>query len=254
MKGTKTNMNQTNIIKTMALFAIVCASNYVQAGAVEAIAAPSSSVFKDSSGSLLDGAYLTIGSFGNRTSSDVASLFQGAGSATAVGNLLQQNYTSLITPAYFTSSNQFLISSSEGYDLVYEPANLSLLNNTPMYAVIAKQLGADLFQLGVFSANSFTRTGSVGSYVYTPGSQISFSNLNNELGADSFYFKMKGTGTYDGALAVDGLGSSTLPASGPAVFALSSVVSSQVPEPSSSALMLLGAGALVVLRRLRKNV
>ena len=248
-------MNQTNIIKTMALFAIVCASNYVQAGAVEAIAAPSSSVLKDSSGSLLNGAYLTIGSFGNRTSSQVASLFQGAGSATAVGNLLQQHYTSLITPAYFTSSNQFLISSSEGYDLVYEPANLSLLNNTPMYAVIAKQLGADLFQLGVFSANSFTRTGSVGTYVYTPGSQISFSNLNNDTGIDSFYFKMKqGSDTYAGALAVDGLGSSTLPASGPAVFALSSVVSSQVPEPSSSALMLFGVTALVALRRLRKNV
>ena len=248
-------MNQTNIIKTMALFAIVCASNYVQAGAVEAIAAPSTSLLQDSSGNALNGAYLTIGSFGNRTSSDVADLFRGASGATAVGNLLKQNYTSLITPAYFTSSNQFLISSSEGYDLSYEPANLGLLNNTPMYAVIAKQLGADLFQLGVFSANSFTREGTSGSYVYTPGSQISFSNVNNEMGVDSFYFKMKGFNTYAGALAVDGLGSSTLPGSGPAVFALSSsVVSSQVPEPSSSALMLFGVTALVALRRLRKNV
>ena len=253
MKGTNTNMNQTNIIKNMALFAILCVSNYVQAGAVEAIAAPSSSVFKDSSGSLLNGAYITIGSFGDRSASQVAALFQGAGSATAIGTLLQQNYTSLITPAFFTS-NQFLISSSSGYELTYEPANLSDLNNTPMYAVIANQLGADLFELGVFSANNFTRTGSTGSYVYTPGSQISFSNLSNDLGVDTFYFKMKGSGTYAGALAVDGLGSSTLPASGPAVFALSSVVSSQVPEPSSSALMLLGATALVALRRLRKNV
>jgi hypothetical protein len=123
-----------------------------------------------------------------------------------------------------------------------------------MYAVIAKQLGADLFQLGVFSANSFTRTGTSGSYVYTPGSQISFSNVNNELGVDSFYFKMKGSNTYAGALAVDGLGSSALPLSGPAVFSLSTITSTSVPEPSSSALMLFGVTALVALRRLRKNV
>jgi len=247
-------MNQTNIIKTMALFAIVCASNYVQAGPVEAIAAPSTSLLTDSSGSPLNGAYITIGSFGDRSASQVAALFQGAGTATAVGTLLQQNYTSLITPAFFTSSNQFLISSSSGYELTYEPANLSNLNNTPMYAVVANQLGADLFELGVFSANSFTRTGSLGSYVYTPGSQISFSNLNNDFGSDSFYFKMKGSGSYSGALAVDGLGSSTLPATGPAVFSLSTITSTSVPEPSSSALMLLGATALVALRRLRKNV
>jgi hypothetical protein len=254
MKGTKINMNQTNIIKTMALFAIVCASNYVQAGPVEAIAAPSTSLLTDSSGSPLNGAYITIGSFGDRSASQVAALFQSAGTATAVGTLLQQNYTSLITPAFFTSSNQFLISSSEGYDLSYEPANLGLLNNTPMYAVIAKQLGADLFQLGVFSANSFTRTGTSSSYVYAPGSQISFSNVNNELGVDSFYFKMKGSNTYAGALAVDTLGSSTLPVTGPAVFSLSTITSTSVPEPSSSALMLFGVTALVALRRLRKNV
>ena len=242
-------MNQTNIIKTMALFAIVCASNYVQAGTIEAIAAPSSSEFRDSSGSLLNGAYLTIGSFGNRTSSQVAALFQGATTAAAVGSLLEQNYTSFITPAYFTS-NQFIINNSDGY----EPANLLDFNNTPMYAVVAKQLGTDLFELGVFGAYNFTRTGSVGSYVYTPGSQLSFANLGDDLGVDSFYFKMKGSNSYAGALAVDGLGSSTLPGSGPAVFSLSTITTTTIPEPSSSALMLFGATALVALRRLRKNV
>jgi len=249
MKGTKINMNQTNIIKTMALSVILCASNYVQAGTIEAIAAPSSSEFRDSSGTLLNGAVLTIGSFGNRTSSQVAALFQGASGAAAVGSLLQQNYTSLITPAYFTS-NSFIINNSDGY----EPTNLLDLQNTPMYAIVGKQLGADLFELGVFGAYNFTRTGSAGSYVYTPGSQLTFANLGNDLGVDTFSFKMRSSGAYVGALAVDGLGSSILPPSGPAVFSLSTITSTTIPEPSSSALLLFGATALVALRRLRKNV
>jgi hypothetical protein len=249
MKGTNQNMKQMNLIKNMALFAILYAANAVQAGTIEAIAAPSTTLFRDNSGNLLNGAYLTIGSFGERTSSQVADLFRGVTSASDVGSLLRQNYTSLITPGYFTSSNQFIINNGDGY----EPNNLSTFNNTPIYAVLAKQLDADLFQIGVFGAYNFTRAGTSGAFTYNPTSQISFASLaaGGELGVDTLYFKMRST---LGALAVDGLGSSTLPASGAAVFSLSSVTSTSVPEPSSSALMLLGATALVALRRLRKNV
>jgi hypothetical protein len=248
MKGTNQNMKQMNLIKNMALFAILYAANAVQAGTIEAIAAPSTATFKDNSGNLLNGAYLTIGSFGNRTSSQVADLFRGVTSASDVGSLLQQNYTSLITPGYFTSSNQFIIDNRDGY----EPINLTTFKDTPIYGVVAKQLGADLFQIGVFGAYNFSRTGPSSSYVYNPTSQILFANLSDDLGLDTLSFRMRSATT--GAFAVDGLGSSTLPASGPAVFSLSSVTSTSVPEPSSSALMLLGATALVALRRLRKNV
>jgi PEP-CTERM motif len=217
-----------------------------QAQTIEATASPSyNAPFKDSSGSLLSGAYVTVGSFGNRTAGDVAALFSGATTASQVGSILTANYTSLLTPVAVNAST-FSIYNSDGY----APDNIVDFNNTPIYSVIAKQLGADLFEIGIFGSYGFTRTGSAGSYSYNRGSQINFANLDNELGVDTIRFRQAVPSAGGaGADAVAGFGSAT--ATG---FQLGSVVSTQVPEPTSLSLMLFGATALVALRRLRKNV
>ena len=107
----------------------------VQAQTIEAIAAPSyNAPFRDSSGSLLSGAYVTVGSFGNRTATDVVALFTGASTAAQVGAVLTANYTSLLTPAAVNSST-FLVNNGDGY----APDNLADFNNTPLYSVVAKQ-------------------------------------------------------------------------------------------------------------------
>jgi hypothetical protein len=229
-------------VATVAFLAMSSA----QAQTIEAVASPFyNAPFRDSSGSLLTGAYVTVGSFGSKTADQVADLFSGATTASAVGSILRSNYTSLLTPVAVNSST-FSIFNSDGY----APANLLDFNNTPMYSVIAKQLGADLFEIGIFGAYDFTRTGVSGSYSYNRGSQINFANLNSELGIDTIRFR-QAVPAAGGAGADEVTGFGTATATG---FQLSSVQSTAVPEPTSISLMLFGATALVALRRLRKNV
>ena len=239
-------MNHIRNLCKVAPLALSLILPSAQAQTIEATASPFyNAPFKDSFGSLLSGAYVTVGSFGTRNASEVAALFAGASTASAVGSILTANYTSLITPAAVNSST-FSIYNSDGY----APENILDFNNTPIYSVIAKQLGADLFEIGIFGAYNFTRTGTVGNYSYNRGAQVNFSNLDNELGVETIRFRQAvGSAGGVGADEVTGFGAAT--ATG---FQLSSVQSSSVPEPSSITLMLFGATALVALRRLRKNV
>ncbi len=239
-------MNHIRNLCKVATLALSLILPSAQAQTIEAIASPFyNAPFKDSFGSFLSGAYVTVGSFGNRNASEVAALFAGAATASAVGSILTANYTSLITPVAVNSST-FSVYNSDGY----APENILDFNNTPIYSVIAKQMGADLFEIGIFGAYDFTRTGSAGSYSYNRGSQINFANLNNELGVDTIRFRQAVPSLGGaGADVVAGFGSAT--ATG---FQLSSVQSASVPEPTSFSLMLFGASALVAFRRLRKNV
>lgn len=245
-KGIQLNMKTIRKLLTSLPLAMLLAVPTVQSQTLEGISAPSyNAPFRDSSGALLNGAYFTMGSFGSRTASEVASLFAAASTPLEVGNILSANYTSLVTPVAINSST-FTAFNSDGYS----PDNIVDFNNTPIYSVIAKQLGADLFEIGIFGAYNFTRTGSVGSYSYNRGAQVNFSNLDNELGVETIRFRQAvGSAGGVGADEVTGFGAAT--ATG---FQLSSVQSSSVPEPSSISLMLFGATALVALRRLRKNV
>jgi hypothetical protein len=239
-------MNHIRNLCKVAALALSLVIPSAQAQTIEAVASPFyNAPFRDSNGSLLTGAYVTVGSFGNRTADQVAALFSGATTASAVGSLLTSNYTSLLTPVAVNSST-FSIYNSDGY----APANLLDFNDTPIYSVIAKQLGADLFEIGIFGAYDFTRTGSAGSYSYNRGSQINFTNLNNELGIDTIRFR-QAVPSAGGAGADEVTGFGTATATG---FQLSTVQSTAVPEPTSFSLMLFGATALVALRRLRKNV
>jgi hypothetical protein len=229
----------------VAPFALWLAMPSAQAQTIEAVASPFyNAPFKDSSGNLLSGAYVTVGSFGNRTATDVVALFIGATTASQVGDVLTANYTSLITPVAVNSST-FSIYNSDGY----APDNIVDFNNTPIYSVIAKQMGADLFEIGIFGAYDFTRTGSAGSYTYNKGSQINFAQLDTELGVDTIRFRQAVPSAGGaGADALSGFG--TASATG---FRLSSVTSTAVPEPSSLSLIVVGGVALAASRRLRKN-
>ena len=238
-------MKQIRNLCKVAPFALWLAMPSAQAQTVQAVASNLyNAPFRDSSGSLLTGAYVTVGSFGNLDASDVVALFVGATTAQQVGDRLKSNFTSLLTPVAVNSST-FSIYNSDGY----APNNIVDFNNTPIYSVIAKQMGADLFEIGIFGAYNFTRSGSVGNYSYNRGSQINFANLDSELGVDVIRFRQAVPSAGGaGADAVTGFGTAT--ATG---FQLSSVQSTAVPEPSSMALMIFGATALVALRRLRKN-
>jgi hypothetical protein len=186
-----------------------------------------------------------MGSFGSRTASEVASLFASASTPLEVGNILKANYTSLLTPVAINSSTFYAIN-----DDGYAPDNIADFNNKPMYSVIAKQLGADLFEIGIFAAYDFTRIGASAPYTYNRGDQIDFTKLNDELGVETIRFRQDVRSAAGiGADAVTGFGTAT--ATG---FQLSSIQSTSVPEPSSVSLMLFGATALVALRRLRNNV
>jgi len=239
-------MNHIRNLCKVAALALSLVIPSAQAQTIEAVASPFyNAPFRDSSGSLLTSAYVTVGSFGNRTADQVAALFSGANTASAVGALLTSNYTSLLTPVAVNSST-FSIYNNDGY----APTNLLDFNDTPIYSVIAKQLGADLFEIGIFGAYNFTRTGSAGSYSYNRGSQINFTNLDNELGIDTIRFR-QAVPSAGGAGADEVTGFGTATATG---FQLGSVQSTAVPEPSSASLLILGATAWVALRRLRKNV
>ena len=245
-KGIQLNMKTIRKLLTALPLAMLLTVPTVQSQTLEGISAPSyNAPFRDSSGALLNSAYFTMGSFGNRTASEVALLFAAASTPFEVGNILTANYTSFLTPVAINSST-FTAINSDGY----APDNIVDFNNTPIYSVIAKQLGADLFEIGIFGAYNFTRTGTVGNYSYNRGTQVNFSNLDNELGVETIRFRQAvGSAGGVGADEVTGFGAAT--ATG---FQLSSVQSSSVPEPSSITLMLFGATALVALRRLRKNV
>jgi hypothetical protein len=237
-----------NIIRNLckaALLALWLAIPAAQAQTIEAISSPLyNAPFRDSSGSLLSGAYVTVGSFGDRTAEQVVNLFSAATTASQRGAVLTSYYTSLLTPVAVNASN-FSIINDDGF----APDNLSTFNNTPIYSVVAKQLGADLFEIGIFGAYNFTRSGSPGYYSYTRGSQINFTSLNDELGLEAIRFRQAvpsaGGG---GADALFGFGTAS-----PSGFSLGNVTSTVVPEPSSASLMLLGAAGVLALRRLRKN-
>jgi len=236
----------TNCKLGALLIALSCAVG--QAGTLEVVSAPSyNAPLRDSSGSLLSNAWISFGSFGNKSASDVAALFSGVTGAAQVGSVLSSNYTSLMSPGYLGTNGSFVFNNGDGY----EPTNLLDFNNTPMYSVISHEVSSGLYELGIFAAYDFTRSGTVGSYIYTPGAQINFTNLADGLGVDTFRFRQAvGAAGGAGAVAVSGLG-----ASSPTGFSLSSIQSTvAVPEPSSISLLFAGGLGLLALRRLRNNV
>lgn len=194
------------------------------------------------SGSLLStGTIFSVGSFGNRTAAQVNSLFSGATDSISFGSLLQANYISAFTQST-TTLGVALGDNTNNYSYAAAlPGGIS--TNDYIYAVFAQATGNGDYRMGIFAAASYNGSGVAGSQVRFQLGDLSTNIMNLTTDAAGS----------QGAIAV-GTGSlGGISANG---FYLGTALSNTapIPEPSTASLFILGATALVALRRLRKNV
>jgi hypothetical protein len=192
-----------------------------------------------SASSLLSvGTYFSVGSFGNRTASQVNDLLSSATDAASFGSLLQANYQ----VAFLGTTTIAGSASGDNVANYFQAGNIdSFTTNDNIYAVFAQAAGGGNYRMGIFAAASYNASG-------VAGSQVKF--LLSDLSTNIMNLTTDAAGS-QGAIAVGSGSLGGLSANG---FYLGTAVSSNVPEPSSMSLMLFGATALVALRRLRKNV
>ena len=119
----------------------------------------------------------------------------------------------------------------------------SFFNNKPMQLLVLSPLNGEnlpgnLLQIGVYAAFDFGANSAINFLTADVSDVNSFAFATSDLVASD--------PAQIGATAIVGSG-------GPAGTSSFSLSSATVPEPSSASLFLLGASALVALRRLRKN-
>jgi len=194
---------------------------------------------------LSTGTYFSVGSFGNRTASQVNALFSTASDSAAFGTILRANYTaaflnttSLLGQASGDNSTNYLAPGTG-----YTGAGIidGFTSNDNIYAVFAQATGSGDYRIGIFAAASYNGQG-------VAGSQVKFQL--GDLATNIMNLTTDAAGS-QGAIAV---GTGSLGGRSENGFYLGTATSTAVPEPSSMSLMLLGGTALVALRRLRKNV
>jgi len=192
-----------------------------------------------SASSLLSvGTYFSVGSFGNRTASQVNDLLSSATDAASFGSLLQANYQ----VAFLGTTTIAGSASGDNVANYFQAGNIdSFTTNDNIYAVFAQAAGGGNYRMGIFAAASYNASG-------VAGSQVKF--LLSDLSTNIMNLTTDAAGS-QGAIAV---GNGSLGGRSANGFYLGTAVSSAVPEPSSMSLMLFGASALMALRRLRKNV
>jgi hypothetical protein len=195
-----------------------------------------------SASSLLSvGTYFSVGSFGNRTATQVTTLLDSATDAASLGSLLQANYK----PAFLGITTIAGSASGDNVANNFQVGNIgSFTTNDNIYALFAQATGSGDYRIGIFAAASYSGSG-------VAGNQIRFDL--GELGSNVMNLTTDYSGTSGGPGAI-AVGNGSLGGRSANGFYLGTAVSSAVPEPSSMSLMLLGGTALVALRRLRKNV
>jgi hypothetical protein len=192
-----------------------------------------------SASSLLSvGTYFSVGSFGNRTASQVNDLLSSATDAASFGSLLQANYQ----VAFLGTTTIAGSASGDNVANYFQAGNIdSFTTNDNIYAVFAQAAGGGNYRMGIFAAASYNASG-------VAGSQVKF--LLSDLSSNIMNLTTDAAGS-QGAIAV---GTGSLGGRSANGFYLGTATSTTVPEPSSMSLMRFGATALVALRRLRKNV
>ena len=194
---------------------------------------------------LSTGTYFSVGSFGNRTAEQVNDLFTTANNSVEFGAILRANYT-----AAFLNTTSLLGQASGDNTINYFAPGTGFTDagiidgftaNDNIYAVFAQATGSGDYRMGIFAAASYNGSGVAGSQVKFQLGDISTNIINLTTDAAGS----------QGAIAV---GTGSLGGHSANGFYLGTATSTAVPEPSSFSLMLLGATALVALRRLRKNV
>jgi len=240
---------KNNIKITLALLGLISLSGSLQAQTVNLINNIQSFYMGNGTTLLGTNTEFFIGTFDGKTTSQIASLI-------TVGNNTQ-NYNNIFNNFSILGSYRTQVSD---FGVVFGPENgetetgsvigfngtqsASFFNNKAMQVVVLSPLD------GNYSSGNLMQIGIYGAYDFGLGAAVNFST-SDVSDVNSFAFAtsdmVSGESARIGATAIVGTG-------GPAGTSSFSLSTATVPEPSSASLLLLGATAMVALRRLRKNV
>jgi len=240
---------KNNIKITLALLGLISLSGSLQAQTVNLINNIQSFYMGNGTTLLGTNTEFFIGTFDGKTTSQIASLIT-AGNNTQNYNNIFNNFS--ILGSYRTQVSDFGVvfgpengetetGSVIGFN---QTQSASFFNNKAMQVVVLSPLdgnysSGNLMQIGIYGAYDFGAAAAVNFLTSDVSDVNSFAFATSDLVA--------GDPAQIGATAIVGSG-------GPAGTSSFSLSTLSVPEPSSASLLLLGATAMVALRRLRKNV
>jgi len=239
---------KNNIKIALALLGLISLSGNLQAQTVNLINNMQSFYMGNGTTLLTPNSEFYIGTFSGQTTSQIQGLI-GSDSAQNYNNIFS-NFS--ILSSYRTQSSDFGVvfgpesgDTETGSVLGFngtQPA--SFFNNKAMQVVVLSPFDGqnspgNLMQIGIYEAFDFGAAAAVNFMTADVTDVNSFAFATSDLVA--------GDPAAIGATAIVGNG-------GPAGTSSFSLSTATVPEPSSASLLLLGATALVALRRLRKNV
>jgi len=239
---------KNNIKIALALLGIVSLSGNLQAQTVNLINNMQSFYMGNGTTLLTPNSEFFIGTFDGKTTSQIQSLI--TADSTQNYNNIFSNFS--ILGSYRTQTSDFGVvfgpqgGETETGTVVGFNGNtpVSFFNNKAMQVVVLSPLDGNntpgnLLQIGIYGAYDFGAAAAVNFMTSDVSDVNSFAFATSDLVA--------GDPAQIGATAIVGNG-------GPAGTSSFSLSTATVPEPSSASLLLLGASALVALRRLRKNV
>jgi len=239
---------KNNIKIVIALLGMISLSGSLQAQTVNLINNMQSFYMGNGSTLLTPNSEFYIGTFGGKTTSQIQSLI--TADSTQNYNNIFSNFS--ILGSYRTQTSDFGVvfgpqgGETETGSVVGFNGNtpVSFFNNKAMQVVVLSPVDGNdtpgnLLQIGIYGAYDFGAAAAVNFMTSDVSDVNSFAFATSDLVA--------GDPAQIGATAIVGNG-------GPAGTSSFSLSTATVPEPSSASLLLLGASALVALRRLRKNV
>ena len=239
---------KNNIKIALALLGLISLSGNLQAQTVNLINNMQSFYMGNGSTLLGPNTEFHIGTFDGQTTSQIQGLI-GSDNTTNYNNIFNNfsilaSYRSQVSEfgvVFGPESGETDTGSVLGFNGT-QPA--SFFNNKAMQVVVLSPLdgqyrSGNLMQIGIYEAYDFGALAAVNFLTADVSDVNSFAFATSDLVA--------GDPAQIGANAIVGNGGPT----GTSSFNLSTAT---VPEPSSASLLLLGASALVALRRLRKNV
>jgi hypothetical protein len=239
---------KNNIKIALALLGLISLSGNLQAQTVNLINNMQSFYMGNGTTLLGTNTEFYIGTFDGQTTSQIQGLI-GSNNTTNYNNIFNNfsvlaSYRSQVSDfgvVFGPESGETETGSVFGFN-GNQP--VSFFNNKAMQVVVLSPLdgqyrSGNLMQIGIYEAYDFGAAAAVNFLTADVSDVNSFAFATSDLVA--------GDPAQIGANAIVGNG-------GPAGTSSFSLSTATVPEPSSASLLLLGASALVALRRLRKNV
>jgi len=239
---------KNNIKIALALLGLISLSGNLQAQTVNLINNMQSFYMGNGTTLLNPNTEFYIGTFDGKTTSQIQSLI----TADSTQNHYNIFSSFNILASYRTQTSDFGVvfgpqdgETETGTGVGFNGNTpVSFFNNKAMQIVVLSPLDGNnspgnLMQIGIYGAYDFASAAAVNFLTADVSDVNSIAFATSDLVA--------GDPAQIGANAIVGTG-------GPAGTSSFSLSTATVPEPSSASLLLLGASALVALRRLRKNV